>query len=502
METEGREERSNPHSSQGNHKSKQNCPLFSACRNLFADLGCLPTRRDTDPLDECSSISVEYSLSICPMTSISIPDIARTGDPVSMTSIPDVGGIGNPVPMTSIPDVAGIGNPVSMGCIPDVTWTGNPALIENNDNNNTLNATNQAERETDQFEGLCLAQRLRLIEQRYIQLEAPHDSSMSVASCSLPPLPPGNFTFSFPTAVPTTVKTTVDESNLQPTDDEQPSFPYTIYDFTKFGLVVSEISGINVEEQYHNIMEIIGEACGKCPKCTSDNRVQDLIDTIIEIRFPDLDTALFRDGILSEFGFDDYWNELIVAKPEVRRGYVKYEKWYAKVWENIEANNDLPAISKAIEKEFCRSRDFKRILAGKQRPTCKWRKMELLLFVMRMRRIRGKLEERPQTQEKQETQTIETTAKKNRKTRDKEKRRKLRDREDKVAAKLLHDTLEEIKRMAVEANVRNIMMARRDSTTSFAKVCTPEGVYSGWEKTSAFLPFINIQEFDSLIKGC
>ncbi|KAF7888290.1 uncharacterized protein EAF02_002831 [Botrytis sinoallii] len=518
------------------------------------------------------------------MTSIS--DVEGIGSPIPMTSIPDTTGIRSPIPMTSIPDIPDTRNTAPTTSIPDVTEIRDAAPIEHNDTN-TLNEKSQAEGNTNQFEGLCLTQRLRLIEQRGVQLEASHDSRVSITSCSLPPLPSENFPITFPltvsnlvpttfpttvdttvntavntevpievlttdpTTVPTTVNTdvpitvdttipltvettvdtTVDESNLSPsddkqpflsitvetttvettvdttvdelnlpaTDDEQPSFPYTIYDFTKSGLVVSEISGINVREQYHQIMEIVGQACGICPKCTSDNRAQYLIDTIIEMRFPDLDSALFRDGILSEFGFDDYWNELIVAKPEVRKGYVKYENWYAKVWEDIEANNELPAISKAIEKEFAQSRDFRRILAGKQYPKCKWRKRGLLLFVMRMRRIRGKLEERPQTQEKQETQTIETSANKNRKTRDKEKRRKVRDREDKVAAKLLYDTFEELKRVTAETNACNYITARRENKP-FAKICPAEVVYSVWEEELVFLLFINIQKFVLLVK--
>ncbi|KAF7938817.1 uncharacterized protein EAE98_001155 [Botrytis deweyae] len=582
----------------GQELSKQNCPLslFSACRNLFADWGCLPTRRDAGGVGNAVPVA-------------SVSDIGEIGNAIPMTSIPDTTGIVNPIPITSVPHARGIKNPIPMPSIPDIPDTRNTtpttsipdvteirdaAPIEHNDTN-TLSEKSQAEGKTNQIEGLSLAQRLRLIEQRGVQLEASHDSRVSITSCSLPLLPSGNFPVTFPnpvlttvcntvpttipvtvdttvntevpievlttdpTTVPTTVDTTVDESNLSPaddkqpflsitvdttvdesnlspadnkqpflpitvesttvetttvettvpttvdklnlpaTDDEQPSFPYTIYDFTKSGLVVSEISGIHVREQYHQIMEIVGQACGICPKCTSDNRAQDLIDTIIEMRFPDLDSALFRDGILSEFGFDDYWNELIVAKPEVRKGYVKYENWYAKVWEDIEANNELPAISKAIEKEFAQSRDFRRILAGKQYPRCKWRKRGLLLFVMRMRRIRGKLEERPQTQEKQETQTIETSANKNRKTRDKEKRRKVRDREDKVAAKLLHDTLEELKRVTAEANACNYITARRENKP-FAEICPPEVVYSVWEEQVVFLLFINIPKFVSLVK--
>ncbi|KAF7942131.1 hypothetical protein BELL_0019g00010 [Botrytis elliptica] len=574
-------------------KSKQNCPLslFSACRNLFADWGCLPIRRDAGGVRNAVPVASVSDIGgmgdTVPMTSI--PDTTGIGSPIPMTSIPDVEGIRSAVPMTSVPHARGIKNPIPMPSIPDIPDTRNTAPttsipdvteirdaapIEHNDTN-TLSEKSQAEGKTNQIEGLSLAQRLRLIEQRGVQLEASHDSTVSITSCSLPLLPSGNFPITFPnpvlttvsntvpttipvrvdttvntevpievpttipvrvdttipTTVETTVDTTVDESNLSPaddkqpflsitlesttvettlnttvdklnlpaTDDEQPSFPYTIYDFTKSGLVISEISGIHVREQYHQIMEIVGQACGICPKCTSDNRAQDLIDTIIEMRFPDLDSALFRDGILSEFGFDDYWNELIVAKPEVRKGYVKYENWYAKVWEDIEANNELPAISKAIEKEFAQSRDFRRILAGKQYPRCKWRKRGLLLFVMRMRRIRGKLEERPQTQEKQETQTIETSANKNRKTRDKEKRRKVRDREDKVAAKLLHDTLEELKRVTAEANACNYITARRENKP-FAEICPPEVVYSVWEEQVVFLLFINIPKFVSLVK--
>ncbi|TGO39889.1 hypothetical protein BHYA_0046g00430 [Botrytis hyacinthi] len=547
-------------------KSQQNSSLFSACRNFFAELGCLPTRRDPDPIDEYSdgTVSAEYSVSVCPVSSIAISDVGGVGN----TSIPNITEMGNVAPMTSISDVKGMGNPVPISSIPEIAVIRDPTTIENNDTN-TFNETSPAEGETNQFEDLCLTQPLRLIEQRDVQLENLHDSSVSVTSYSLPPLPLVNFTHSFlatvpptvphpvlttvfttfptiipntmgnavpitvnttvPTTVETTVETTVDESNLSPPDDkqlflsiteettvdttldttvdesnlpptnEQPSFPYKIYDFTKSGLVVSEISGINVEDQYHQIMKIVGEACGKCSKCTSDNRAQGLIDTIIEIRFPDLDSALFRDGILSEFGFDDYWNEFMVTKLEVRKRYEKYENWYAKVWEDIEANNDLPAISKGIEKEFGQSRDLRRILAGKKHPKCRWRKRELLLFVMRMRRIRGKLEQRPQKQEKQETQTIETSAKKNRKTRDQEKRRKLREREDKVAAKLLHDTFEDIKRIAGETDTWEIMMAWREST-SLKKVCTPENVYSGWEERLVLLLFIDIQKFVSRVK--
>ncbi|THV54391.1 hypothetical protein BGAL_0027g00010 [Botrytis galanthina] len=551
----------------------------------------------------------------------------------SSISISDVGGMGNAVSMISILDITGTGNTTPITSTPNITKIKDPAAIENN-NTHTLNATSPAQGETNPYEDLRLAQPSRLIEQRDIQLEAPHDSSVSITSCSLPPLPLVNFTCSFPTAVPPTVphpvlttvpttfstavettvdttvnatvntevpievlsavantvpitvdtvsttaentadttvddfnlppaddkrsflsiavetttvettldttvdesdlslidekslpitaetttiddfdlppadnkrsflsitvETTVDETNLPPTNDEKPSFPYTIYDFTKSGLVVSEISGIDVEEQYHNTMKIVGEACGKCPKCTSDNRVQDLIDTIIELRFPDLDSALFRDGILSDFGFDDYWNELMATKLEVRERHKKYENWYAKVWEDIEANSELPAISKAIEKEFGQSRDFRRILTRKQHPKSGWIKRELLLFVMRMRRIRGKLEQRPQTQEKQETQTIETSAKKNRKTRDQEKRRKLREREDKVAAKLLHDTFEDVKRVAKETGKWEIMMAWREST-SFKKVCTLEAVHSGWEEKFILLLFIDIQKFVSRV---
>ncbi|KAF7911074.1 uncharacterized protein EAF01_002582 [Botrytis porri] len=460
------------------------------------------------------------------MPSISISDAAGMGGPAPMNSIPDVSGIGNPAPMTPNPDIASIGNQIPMISIPEAARIENPALISNNDshnNNNNLDETSQAKRKPNRFEGLGLAQRLRLIQQTHPLRTTPHDNNVSVTSSSLPPLPPGTPTFYFPTTVstevtntvnttvPITISTTspitletimgfvVEEFNLRP-PNKQPIFPYTLYDFTKSDLVVSEISGINVEEQYHDVMAIVGEACGKCSKCTSDTRVQDLIDTIIEIQFPDLDTALFRDGILDEFGFDDYWNELIVAKPEVRRGYVKFETWYAKVWQDIEANNDLPTISKAIEKEFCRSRDFRRILAGKEVPECKWRKMELLIFVIRMRRIRGKLEEHPRTQEKQETKTIETTTKKNRKTRDKEKRRRLRDREDKIVAKLLHDTFEETNRLVITRDIRNLVMARREITDCFVKVGTPESIFSSWEKESALLPFINIQKFVSLVK--
>ncbi|KAM0149399.1 hypothetical protein ACHAPG_009414 [Botrytis cinerea] len=298
--------------------------------------------------------------------------------------------------------------------------------------------------------------------------------------------------------VDTAIDTTVEETVLLPTN-EQPSFPYTIYNFDSSGLVISDISGINVEEQYHHIMAIVGEACGKCPKCASGNRVQGLIDTIIDIRFPDLDTALFRDGILSEFGFDDFWNELIVAEPEVRKLYVKYEEWYPKIWEDIEKNDDLPAISKVIEEEFCRSRDFRRILAGKKSTKSKWQKMNLLLFVVRMRRIRAKLEERPQTQEKQETQTIKTTAK-NRKTRDKEKRRKIKDREDKVAAKLIHEIHEERRKVTTEVNKIDFELAKGESTRHLViSNCGFEDFYAGWEQTLVFLPFMNIGMFVSLM---
>ncbi|TGO11823.1 hypothetical protein BTUL_0101g00010 [Botrytis tulipae] len=552
---------------------------------------------------------------------------------MSSISISDVGGVGN----TYLQSITETGNAVPTTWIPDITEIKDAAPIENN-STNTLNETSPAEGETNQCEDLSLAQPSTLIEQRDVQLEAPHDSSVSITSRSLPPLPLVNFTYSFlttipptvphpvfmtvptifptivpitadtlvnntvntgvPTEVPSavantvpitvdtivstiaentvdtivsttaenTVETTLDESDLLPADDKQPflpiivettivdesdlslvdekslpitvetttvetatvetatvetatvettldtrvdesnppptneqlSFPYTIYNFTESGLVVSEISGIDVEEQYHNTMKTVGEACGKCPKCTSDNRAQDLIDTIIELRLPDLDSALFRDGILSEFGFDDYWNELIVTKLEVRESYKKYENWYAKVWEDIEANDELPAISKAIEKEFAQSRDFRRILAGKEYPKCRWRKRELLLFVMRMRRIRGKLEQRPQTQEKQETQTIDTSAKKNSKTRDQEKRRKLREREDKVAAKLWHDTFEDIKKEAEETYTWEIRKAGR-GRTSFKKVCTPESTYSGWEERLLLLLFIDIQKFVSMV---
>ncbi|EMR80355.1 hypothetical protein ACHAPC_006495 [Botrytis cinerea] len=298
--------------------------------------------------------------------------------------------------------------------------------------------------------------------------------------------------------VDTAIDTTVEETVLLPTN-EQPSFPYTIYNFDSSGLVISDISGINVEEQYHHIMAIVGEACGKCPKCASGNRVQGLIDTIIDIRFPDLDTALFRDEILSEFGFDDFWNELIVAEPEVRKLYVKYEEWYPKIWEDIEKNDDLPAISKVIEEEFCRSRDFRRILAGKKSTKSKWEKMNLLLFVVRMRRIRAKLEERPQTQEKQETQTIKTTAK-NRKTRDKEKRRKIKDREDKVVAKLIHEIHEERRKVTTEVNKIDFELAKGESTRHLViSNCGFEDFYAGWEQTLVFLPFMNIRMFVSLM---
>lgn len=530
----------------------------------------------------------------------------------SSISISDVGGMGSAVSMISILDIAGTGNTTPITSTPNITKIKDPAAITNNITH-TLNATSPAQGETNPCEDLRLAQPSRLIEQKDIQLEAPHDSNLSSTSCSLPPLPLVNFTCSFPTAVPPTVphpvlttvpttfstavettvdttanatvntevpievlsavantvpitvdttvsttaenradttiddfnlppaddkrsflsitvETTVDESNLPPADDKQPfpptivetttvettldaivdetdppptndekpSFPYTIYNFTKSGLVVSEISRVDVEEQYHNTMKIVGEACSKCPKCTSDNRVQDLIDTIIELRFPDLDSALFRDGILSDFGFDDYWNELMATKLEVRERYKKYENWYAKVWEDIEANNELPAISKAIEKEFGQSQDFRRILTRRQHPKSGWIKRESLLFVMRMRRIRGKLEQRSQTQEKQEMQTIETSAKKNRKTRDQEKRRKFREREDKVAAKLLHDTFEDVKRVAKETGKWEIMMARREST-AFKKVCTLEAVHSGWEEKFILLLFIDIQKFVSRV---
>ncbi|KAF7953591.1 uncharacterized protein EAE97_000990 [Botrytis byssoidea] len=603
-------------------KSQQKYSLFSACRRLFAELGCLPTRRDPDPLDECSNdtVSTGYSLSICPMSSISILD---------------VGGVGNP----SLQSITETGNAVPITSIPDITEIKDAAPTENN-NTNTLNETSRAEGETNPREDLSLAQPSRLIERRDVQLEAPNDSSVSITSQALPPLPLVNFTCSFPTTIPptvphpvfttvptifpttvpttadtlvnttvntevptevlsavantvantvpitvdtivsttaentvdttldesdlppaddkqpflsiivettivdvsdlslddekslpitvetttvdesnpstaddkqhfllmkmeaTTVETTldtrVDESNLSPTEEEQPSFPYTTYNFTNSGLVVSEISGTDVEEQYHNTMEIIGEACGKCPKCTSDNRAQDLIDTIIELQFPDLDSALFRDGILSEFGFDTYWNELMVTKLEFRERHKKYENWYAKVWEDIEANNELPLISKNIEKEFAQSQEFRRILAGKQHPKSEWQKMKLLLFVIRMRRIRRKLKDRPQTQGKQEMQTTETTAKKNRKTRDQEKRRKLRDQEDKVAAKLLHDIPKVLKMVTVEKMVRNGMMALGKSTP-FAKVCPPGEISPVWEGGTVLLPFINIQLFVSLM---
>ncbi|KAM0129131.1 hypothetical protein ACHAO1_008682 [Botrytis cinerea] len=456
--------------------------------------------------------------------------------------------------------------------IPDVAGNGNPDPIENNDNdddkNNTLNETSQAEHETSPFKGLGLAQRLRLLEQGHSQTS--YESSVSYGSNSLPPLPSAIPFFDYSTTVDTTmdntvdntvnpivsttvdntvdttmdttvdntmdttvsptidntidttidntvdntvdttvsstmdhtvdtaIDTTVEETVLLPTN-EQPSFPYTIYNFDSSGLVISDISGINVEEQYHHIMAIVGEACGKCPKCASGNRVQGLIDTIIDIRFPDLDTALFRDGILSEFGFDDFWNELIVAEPEVRKLYVKYEEWYPKIWEDIEKNDDLPAISKVIEEEFCRSRDFRRILAGKKSTKSKWEKMNLLLFVVRMRRIRAKLEERPQTQEKQETQTIKTTAK-NRKTRDKEKRRKIKDREDKVVAKLIHEIHEERRNITTEVNKIDFELAKGESTGHLViSNCGFEDFYAGWEQTLVFLPFMNIGMFVSLM---
>ncbi|KAF7960856.1 hypothetical protein EAE96_000528 [Botrytis aclada] len=497
------------------------------------------------------------ALESCAMSSVtSVSDVEGTGSPLSMSSIPDVAGIGDSVPVISTPDATGTGDPAPTSStgdpaptisITDGTGTGNaspvmstgdPAPIDNNDNNNNndiVDETSQAEHKTNRFKGLKLAQRLRLIAQEYFRQETPHGSIVSAASFLIPPLPSGDFNFSFPTAVPTTVphpvsttaNATVEESVSLPTDeqpsvpanvhtivdtiaditaeesnlpsaDEQPSFPYTIHEFTNSGLLISEISGVDVEEQYHHIKTIVGEACGKCSKCTSDNRVRDLIDTIIDVQFPDLDTCLFRDGILKEFGFHDYWTELKATKPEITKHHEKYEKWYAQVWEDIEQNNDLPAISELIEEEFCQSREFRRILAGAQGPTCKWRKMILLLFVMRMRRIRGKLDESSQEQESQETQTIETTAEEKRKTREKEKkRRKLRNREDKVAAKLLHDTATEVQIMSVGENMMNVLKI----PGCYEKMCASEDLYVGWENTEIFLPFINIQEFVSIIKA-
>ncbi|ATZ50060.1 hypothetical protein BCIN_05g04500 [Botrytis cinerea B05.10] len=580
----------------GQKLSKEACPLPGG--RIWAEIiECMFGRRETCVPDDISAVSIRCSI------------------PLS--------------PTTSIPDVAG---------------NGNPDPIENNDNdddkNNTLNETSQAEHETSPFKGLGLAQRLRLLEQGHSQTS--YESSVSYGSNSLPPLPSAIPFFDYSTTVDTTmdntvdntmdttvsptmdhtvdntvdttvsptmdhtvdtaidntvdntmdttvsptmdhtvdtaidntvdntvdttvsptmdntidttidntvdntvdttvsstmdntvdttmnptvsttvsptmdntvdttvsstmdhtvdtaIDTTVEETVLLPTN-EQPSFPYTIYNFDSSGLVISDISGINVEEQYHHIMAIVGQACGKCPKCASGNRVQGLIDTIIDIRFPDLDTALFRDGILSEFGFDDFWNELIVAEPEVRKLYVKYEEWYPKIWEDIEKNDDLPAISKVIEEEFCRSRDFRRILAGKKSTKSKWEKMNLLLFVVRMRRIRAKLEERPQTQEKQETQTIKTTAK-NRKTRDKEKRRKIKDREDKVVAKLIHEIHEERRKVTTEVNKIDFELAKGESTRHLViSNCGFEDFYAGWEQTLVFLPFMNIGMFVSLM---
>ncbi|KAK6612421.1 hypothetical protein H4I96_01634 [Botrytis cinerea] len=513
-------------------KSKEACPLPGG--RIWAEIiECIFGRQETYVPDDISAVSIRCSI------------------PLS--------------PTTSIPDVAG---------------NGNTDPIENNDNdddkNNTLNETSQAEHETSPFKGLGLAQRLRLLEQGHSQTS--YESSVSYGSNSLPPLPSAIPFFDYSTTVDTTmdnsvdntmdttvsptmdhtvdtaidntvdntvdttvsstmdntvdttmnptvsttvsptmdhtvdttvsstmdhtvdtaIDTTVEETVLLPTN-EQPSFPYTIYNFDSSGLVISDISGINVEEQYHHIMAIVGEACGKCPKCASGNRVQGLIDTIIDIRFPDLDTALFRDEILSEFGFDDFWNELIVAEPEVRKLYVKYEEWYPKIWEDIEKNDDLPAISKVIEEEFCRSRDFRRILAGKKSTKSKWEKMNLLLFVVRMRRIRAKLEERPQTQEKQETQTIKTTAK-NRKTRDKEKRRKIKDREDKVVAKLIHEIHEERRKVTTEVNKIDFELAKGESTRHLViSNCGFEDFYAGWEQTLVFLPFMNIRMFVSLM---
>lgn len=461
-------------------KSKEACPLPEG--RIWAEIiECTLGRRETYFADDISAVSIRCSI------------------PLS--------------PTTSIPDVAG---------------NGNPDPIENNDNdddkNNTLNETSQAEHETTPFKGLGLAQRLRLLERGHIQTS--YESSVPYGSNSLPPLPSAIPFFDYSTTVDNTVSpivkttvdtttnptvdntmsptvstiidTTVEETVLLPTT-EQPSFPYTIYNFDSSGLVISDISGINVEEQYHRIMAIVGEACGKCPKCASGNRVQGLIDTIIDIRFPDLDTALFRDGILSEFGFDDFWNELIVAEPEVRKLYVKYEEWYAKIWEDIGKNDDLPAISKVIEEEFCRSRDFRRILAGGKGTKSKWEKMNLLLFVVRMRRIRAKLEERPQTQEKQVTQTIKTTAK-NRKTRDKEKRRKIKDREDKVVAKLIYEIHDERRQITTEANKINFELAIGESTRPLViRNCDFEDAYAGWEQALVFLPFIDIRIFVSLV---
>ncbi|KAM0176128.1 hypothetical protein ACHAPC_009371, partial [Botrytis cinerea] len=98
--------------------------------------------------------------------------------------------------------------------IPDVAGNGNPDPIENNDNdddkNNTLNETSQAEHETSPFKGLGLAQRLRLLEQGNSQTS--YESSVSYGSNSLPPLPSAIPFFDYSTTVDTTMDNTVDNT--------------------------------------------------------------------------------------------------------------------------------------------------------------------------------------------------------------------------------------------------------------------------------------------------